>query len=525
MRTGSVDSQTGQTTGIGEVLRTGANRAWHMAVGLLLAGTIALLLALAVLFLGGCGSGTSPPPARATPDNASLLYVAGTGNDANPGTAEAPLLTLPAAIAAGAARIAAGEARPVHVRVAAGTYAVNSDAAVGTHLVLSEGVSLYGGYASDWSARDPVAQETIIADGGTDTGNNLSPNRVLAADSTITTATVVDGFTIRGAAGGYAYGLYLAGAPTVRACRIDGGTATVVTTGVYIDGAAPRLEGNTITAGTAPQNYGVQVQNGATPTLAGNDMRGGGGSLSFALMTFNAAPVLTGNTLYGGTATQSRGLQNSNGTPSITANTIHGGDAGNQSVAVLNANGSGTAILRNNVILGGSASQTTRGISVESGAHPIIQHNTIDGGTAGLVAYAVVLVGGSGGTIQNNLLFTSGGTTRICLGEAANADEPDAFQNNALFDCATALYQDNEGTPVNQTAIGGAVTVGTTTDTLTNLGNVAEAAVFVGATDWHLEATTPAGITAGGMNLTDVVPTDKAGLLRSLPVSMGAYER
>ena len=483
------------------------------------------------LFLGACGGSsgdtTESPPAGDGPV-VVVLYVSTPGDggsDANPGTSDQPLTTLTAAVTEGAAVLSGGNADAVHVYVSLGTYNVDSDALDGTHVVLSEGVSLFGGYPLDWSARDPLVHTTTIADGGTDTGNNVNPNRAVYAGSGITTATLVDGFIILGGSGDYTTGMYLAGSPTVQNSTIDGGGGGVTSTGVYVNGAAPLLDGNTITAGTGGQNYGVQVQNGGTPTFTANDIQGGAGNLSFALMTFNSAPIITGNTLDGGTATNSRGLQNSNGAPLVVGNTIRGGNGGTQTVAVLNTNASGTATLRNNVILGGTATTTTRGISIEGGSHPIVQHNTIDGGTAGTVAYGVVLVGGSGGTLQNNIIFTTSAPSRYCLSENAATDEPEVFENNALSGCPTALYHDDNGvTPVDATAVSTTVTAGVTTDTLANLGNVGNTPVFVGATDWHLHADTSAAVRKGGADLTTDVSTDKDGVARTSPVSMGAYE-
>ena len=69
-------------------------------------------------------------------DAAHSVFVATTGNDANPGTRERPKLTLAAATAAAKP---AGRA----VLVAEGTYA--------EELPVLNGVSVYGGYARDWS--------------------------------------------------------------------------------------------------------------------------------------------------------------------------------------------------------------------------------------------------------------------------------------------------------------------------------------------------------------------------------------
>ena len=78
---------------------------------------------------------------------------------------------------------------------------VNSDTAgVQTHIVLKEGVSLSGGHDGAFSTRDTSKSITIITDMSPEaqTQNNPPPSKAIEAGATITTATVVDGFTING---------------------------------------------------------------------------------------------------------------------------------------------------------------------------------------------------------------------------------------------------------------------------------------------------------------------------------------
>jgi len=67
------------------------------------------------------------------------VFVSNAGNDANPGTREAPKATIAAALAT--ASSSAGVL--IHVYLASGTYP--------EHLSLVSGVSIYGGYGADWT--------------------------------------------------------------------------------------------------------------------------------------------------------------------------------------------------------------------------------------------------------------------------------------------------------------------------------------------------------------------------------------
>lgn len=48
---------------------------------------------------------------------------------------------------------------------------------------------------------------------------------------------------------------------------------------------------------------------------------------------------------------------------------------------------------------------------------------------------------------------------------------------------------------------------------------------FVSSTDLHLTLNTPASIRTGGYDLLSVVPNDRDGDLRDLPLSIGADEK
>src|SRR2546427_9476315 len=123
----------------------------------------------------------SSPPARVVirvlEDKAHALWVAATGDDANPGTRAAPKLSIQAAIdAANAAGLGAD------VYVAAGTYPGS--------LTLRSNVSVYGGYNPTTFLRDVSANATVV-DGAATPVSGKTAN-----------ALTFDGPNIRSAAAG-----------------------------------------------------------------------------------------------------------------------------------------------------------------------------------------------------------------------------------------------------------------------------------------------------------------------------------
>ena len=86
------------------------------------------------------------------------MYVSPSGNDSTgTGTSALPYATI--AINLSNPVAVSGQA----VLVAGGTYSVDSGPAA-TNVVMQDGVSLYGGYAADFSSRNAAANVTTITD-------------------------------------------------------------------------------------------------------------------------------------------------------------------------------------------------------------------------------------------------------------------------------------------------------------------------------------------------------------------------
>ncbi|MFH1829417.1 MAG: Ig-like domain-containing protein [Pseudomonadota bacterium] len=236
------------------------------------------------------------------------MYVKQGG--AGDGTMDSALGNIVGAIAAAKSRLSDNAwATSARVEVAKGVYDVSSGS---THIVMSEGISLYGSYSdTDWTARDLSANTTTIKDTSTSGGQQTSPNCAVEAESGITSATRIDGLTIEGGDGVYTAAIF---------------------------------------------NH-----DGASPIISNNAINGGGGSkLSIGIFNYkNSLPKIYNNTIDGGAgASAAIAIGNhESSSPKIYNNTIDGGGSGSESHGIYSSKGSNPAI-DNNIIF--TSSGTTR---------------------------------------------------------------------------------------------------------------------------------------------------------------------
>ena len=132
---------------------------------------------------GAAGGGTTTGGGSGATDGIvanNFFYVnAAAVDDSGDGlTASTPKKFIPSAIVLAVG----GDA----VLVAEGNITVTSGT---TSIALLEGVSLYGGFSADFTARDPLTYTTTITDDRTANGAASAPNRVLEADALITAAS------------------------------------------------------------------------------------------------------------------------------------------------------------------------------------------------------------------------------------------------------------------------------------------------------------------------------------------------
>ncbi|MDH4246682.1 MAG: right-handed parallel beta-helix repeat-containing protein [Deltaproteobacteria bacterium] len=239
-----------------------------------------LLISLIVLGLAGCKGkstqrsvGTAPvgtaPVGPAPVEPAPIppiIFVHPAGSNANTGDQANPFLTIQAAVLEAGVRGGKWD-----VKVAAGNYttdSLNADPTLG-RIVLSEGISLLGGYdPADWNVRDPAVHVSAITEISSDTANPSGPVKVVDG---VTTATLIEGFTIRGndttTSTAWGAAITLDGtltptsSPTIRNNILIAGCGanTGISSAIWNQGGSPIVEGNTLYGTDNPACWATRV--------------------------------------------------------------------------------------------------------------------------------------------------------------------------------------------------------------------------------------------------------------------------
>jgi hypothetical protein len=340
--------------------------------------------------------------------------------------------------------------------VAAGDYAGSYQD--GTEVRMVEGISLYGGFDPTFDVRNPASFVSRIVDTSTAGGTSAAPNRAVTIPVGVGPGTVLDGFFVEGG-GGVA-------------------SAAVVTDG----DAAAEIRNNVLRGGRAC----------TSPTCASYGLRVG-------------SPVR------------------------VIGNTI-GGFNGDSSVGVHVV--AGNALIANNVVVAGYGYPST-GLLVDGGA-PRILNNTIRGGTLGIN-------GSAGSAILENNIVTVTGTgpgQRYCIYLAApTAFNPLSIKNNDLTGCGYVLNRWVRTWWCPSNCYPGLGCTGCSWQWISSRpytsalavggGNVSVDPSFADSFggDYHLMLQTPASVAEGGLDLSATLQTDKDGRARTVPWSIGAYER
>ncbi len=330
------------------------------------------------------------------------VFVATTGDDANPGTMAAPKLTINAGVSLA---LQAGKS----VFIAEGDY---------TQDVVTE-VSLFGGYESVGWTRDMDVNVTTInaeTDTAVTVGESLWRDDNMDGDwdearLNESNPIAIQGFTINGGSGdSYSSGVFNTRTATLANNIIHGGSGNW-NCGVSNSGTAT-LTSNVIHGGSE-SNHSYGVYNGeGTATLIGNDIDGGSGNNSCGVSITNTndyevTVMLMDNTINGGSGIlRSIGVENI-GIATLLANDIDGGTGGGSSCGVQNYRLRfflGVAILIDNIIGGGSGSENSTGVNNLGDA--TLENNIVDGGAESNISTGVWSDGWL--TMLNN--FVSGGT-------------------------------------------------------------------------------------------------------------------
>ena len=375
----------------------------------------------------------------------TLYYVSSaavddTGDGLTPATAK---LTIMAAITAATP--------PATVAVNAGDYPVSNTAASRVELV--EGVSLYGGYSADFSAR--TLGSSVITDQSAIPGTAGNPNFAMLGGAGITAATLVDGFTLQGTSQSgaeftSAIWMRSGAAPTVQNNTINGGTSTGSgrTYGMYNSDSSPLVKGNTITGGKGGYWSSGITNDLSSPLVQGNTITGGSGTgVSSGIHNISSSPLVQGNTITGGSAVESYGMFNSYSHPNVLGNTIHGGE----SIVIHYGmhNHYSSPLVKNNTIHGGGVADTGSdkySIGPSWGIHnlyssPIVHGNSIHGGFSADVIHGIQIDVGTayvtGNTIYGGVSSSSQSYGIQIYGAAGSAG---SVQNNTI-DAGSSVFQ------------------------------------------------------------------------------------
>ncbi len=342
-----------------------------------------------------------------TPNDNTGIFVAKTGDDANPGTMTAPKLTVNAGT-----ELAVAEGKSVFV--AKGNY--NED--------VETRVSLFGGYESEGWTRDIEGYVTTISaqtSKAVVVDESINPNRNYIESTKWRKAAkddanpvAIQGFTINGGSGEECYGVYIWDTATLANNIINGGSPADEEGqcfGVYKNGwdVEARLIENTIDGGGGKYSIGVYNYYG-TAMLNNNIIKG-----CKCFYNHRGIVMLVNNSIYGGSGgIRSYGVINHEGTASLVGNDIDGGSS-NSSHGVRNSwttyGYDSTIILEDNKINGGSGILESTG--VENIGTATLIANDIDGGTGGGSSYGVQNLTYSydfgNMTLKNNFIYGGSG--------------------------------------------------------------------------------------------------------------------
>jgi hypothetical protein len=266
------------------------------------------------------------------------------------------------------------------VWVKKGTYYPDASSRDSSFIITRSGVELYGGFGGNdttFASRKPNTYPTILSGelgNNTDAGDNSYHVLLLvaAANRTIDTSTVIDGFTITGGNANSPFN-FSAGNQTL---THNNGA------GIYSFGKG---SGNICT----PKIIGCTFKNNRAERSGGsifNDGTSGGNSsprISNSEFYGNSAGYSSnGNTdVVGGAAVFNNGAQGASN-PTITNCTFFGNDAKNGTGGAVNNNGAVSSIA-NSILFGNATSDGINNIANNNGGSANVVYSIIEGGYAG----------------------------------------------------------------------------------------------------------------------------------------------
>ena len=455
-----------------------------------------------------------------------IIYVCrDSGDDENPGLPDKPKRTIQAAIDLMDENGITGE-----VRVAEGTYVL----AAGESIVIPQGVSLFGGYARGTWARDYDRYETIV---------EKDPETSIITvqfEAGVTRETVFDGFVIRAGVGVDTIAVAILDAsPTVRNNYIDAYGALEESVGIWINRGGPLIEWNMVAGGAGPnKSTGILLGEDTGAVIRYNAIVPGvrSNTIAVGIHATHSKALIEHNWIAGGDegGSQTAGIWLRGGTTEIYGNSIDGGGGSSWSAGIVASDSAQTRIVSNVIHGGWSSGSFSRGVEIGEGVVATVRNNTIGAGTntgssIGIAAYS------GGSVIENNLLFSQAASgNRYGMYQHDSGSTPASVRNNAFFDVHFLyVHPQNDGHSGLDTISGmesylTVVGVGTgqnkkPPESLSTILLDIDDHINDG---WALSAWAPTTVTRGGLYRSDEpFPRDRLGYARTVPWSIGAYER
>lgn len=259
-----------------------------------------------------------------------IVYVsAERGDPSNSGTKEKPLSTIQDGIQKAKTLFIDDGYDTAKVYVAEGTYTSDYSGTGNPVINMLDSISVYGGYSANFENRDIDDYETVVQDLSAEGGTVDEPNRAVMVESTVTSETILEGFsivsggpanynssvviegnciirsnTIRGLDSGYGfytYGLYISGgATTIEKSLFTSLNASANTWGIYTENPNSLLiVNNIILPGSAVgRTYGIRDNNSTNTRLYNNIIDCGNGSAeAFCVYINESAPKINNNIL------------------------------------------------------------------------------------------------------------------------------------------------------------------------------------------------------------------------------------
>ena len=387
---------------------------------------------------------------------AATIYVTTTGNDANDGLTWA---TAKLTVQAGLDAAAAGD----QVWVKAGTYV--------QCITLKAGAVLYGGFAG---SETELAQRNWTANVAILDGNKAGS--VVTVSSGATTATRIDGFTIRngtGTGGGWVRGggiicLYPS-SPTIANNVISGNTASrgggiycpsssaaIITNntitdnwanpasgdpspaggGIHCDWSSPAITNNTITNNVALEGAGISCLGPSSAAITNNTITGNGRecltSSGGGIWCSGSSPTIAGNVIAGNYAAScGSGVFCTRSSATIANNRITGNSVGYSGLGGGVYLRLGSPMVSNNVVSANMADRGS-GIYCDSSSGKIVSNIITGNSSEGICCYSSL-------TITNNTILDNGSYGIYCgSGSSTIANTIIAFNYSGIGRDASA---------------------------------------------------------------------------------------